>query len=469
MSVLKNILLIILLASVCVYAQGGDVEELNYNFDYACFKGQDDYVYVELYFAVYTNVLEYTEVDGVYRSEFQIEAHLFQLDSLVAQRSWANVNNVQSLDDVVDNQKLFSVNHFYLKPGEYRLTITLKDVNSERSRSKEYRLLIDTMDSESIHMSDIQFASSIQKSDLKNQYYKNGYQVIPNTDRFYGVGLPMLMFYAEIYNLQANGEVDSSWYIVTYSVLNSDEQIIRQFPPRSKLKPGNSTVEVGGFNIITLTSGTYYLQIDVEDTTNARSVSRRSKFFVYRAGDFEQIAASDSVSNRMIAEKSLKLIESVYRSMTEEEIDNEFGASSYIATKEEKNIYKTLDIDGKRQFMPQFWAKRDQKPETPRNEYRDDYLTRMRTAEREFRGFKKGWRSDEGRILLIYGIPDEIERFPSSNENKSYRIWRYFSIQGGVEFVFVDRRSWGDYELVHSNARGELYDEEWERWIDPNR
>ena len=87
-----------------------------------------------------------------------------------------------------------------------------------------------------------------------------------------------------------------------------------------------------------------------------------------------------------------------------------------------------------------------------------------------YRGtFREGWRTDRGRILLIYGEPDEYDRYPFSNDNKAYEIWRFFSVQGGVEFIFVDRRDMGDYELVHSTARGELYDPEWTRWISPNR
>ena len=91
----------------------------------------------------------------------------------------------------------------------------------------------------------------------------------------------------------------------------------------------------------------------------------------------------------------------------------------------------------------------------------------VNTANQQFREMKQGWRTDRGRVLLLYGVPDEIERFPYSAENKPYEIWKYFSIQGGVIFVFVDKRELGRYELVHSTARGELNDPEWERWIRP--
>ncbi|MCI0515896.1 GWxTD domain-containing protein, partial [candidate division KSB1 bacterium] len=140
----------------------------------------------------------------------------------------------------------------------------------------------------------------------------------------------------------------------------------------------------------------------------------------------------------------------------------------YIATKDEKNTFKKLDLDGRRKYIVEFWAKRDLDPSTKKNEYREEYLSRVRYANDQFTGFQKGWKSDRGRVLLIYGHPDEIERFPFSSDTKPYQIWKYFSIQGGVEFVFVDKRSFGNMELIHSTARGELNDPEWERWINAN-
>ena len=93
----------------------------------------------------------------------------------------------------------------------------------------------------------------------------------------------------------------------------------------------------------------------------------------------------------------------------------------------------------------------------------------MQHANQQYKGnFREGWRTDRGRVLLIYGRPDEIERFPFSNQNRSYEVWHFYQVQGGVDFIFVDKREMGDYELVHSTARGELYDPEWTRWIDPN-
>ena len=96
---------------------------------------------------------------------------------------------------------------------------------------------------------------------------------------------------------------------------------------------------------------------------------------------------------------------------------------------------------------------------------RSEYLQRIAAADQLFSAFKKGgWRTDRGRVFVLYGKPDEFERHPS-NAAKPYEIWHYYRIENGVQFVFVEKSGFGDYELVHSTKRGELEDPGWMRFI----
>lgn len=71
-----------------------------------------------------------------------------------------------------------------------------------------------------------------------------------------------------------------------------------------------------------------------------------------------------------------------------------------------------------------------------------------------------GWDSDRGRVLLTYGEPDGIDRYPHQHNRKPYEIWRYSSIN--AEFVFVDVGQTGTYRLVHSTALNEVSAPDWE-------
>ena len=81
--------------------------------------------------------------------------------------------------------------------------------------------------------------------------------------------------------------------------------------------------------------------------------------------------------------------------------------------------------------------------------------------------FREGWETDRGRVLLIYGHPDEIDRNAFGINKRTHEVWHYWDLedQGAVEFIFVDKRYLGDLQLVHSTARGEIFDADWLRWL----
>lgn len=442
------------------------VEQLFFGFDLARFRAQNDFVIVELYYSTFRNYLKFVADSAGWAARFSFKAEIFQSDSLLATEEWINFDRVDSLSEIKLNQKLFGTGFFALKPGDYLLKVTMVDLNSNLTSEKKRNLSILPFPAATLAISDIELATQINPSTQQSRFYKNGYQLIPNPDQIYGTGLPMLTFYAEIYNLTKHSESDTGSYSVQYRLLNSDGQMLREFAPRIRKKPGTSAVEVSAVNIISFRSGTYFLEIIARDFQTGATASQQKKFFIYREGD---LALSDSVNKKLNEEKLRAMLERTYKNMSSQALDEEFESASYIANNEEKNIYKKLDLPGKQAFLLEFWRKRDKTPETPQNEYREEYLKLVNTANHEFSGFKKGWKSDRGRVLLVYGPPDEIERVPLSMETKAHHIWKYYSIQGGVIFVFVDKQGFGDFELVHSTARGELSDNDWERWIDPNR
>jgi hypothetical protein len=67
----------------------------------------------------------------------------------------------------------------------------------------------------------------------------------------------------------------------------------------------------------------------------------------------------------------------------------------------------------------------------------------------------------------MYGKPDEIQRAPYGGDAREHEVWHYFSMEGGVQFIFVDKRGLGDLELVYSNMRGEISQYEWEQYLRP--
>jgi len=134
----------------------------------------------------------------------------------------------------------------------------------------------------------------------------------------------------------------------------------------------------------------------------------------------------------------------------------------YIMSNTEKGAADNAGtVEEKQRFIFNFWSARDELA-------RREYLQRIAQADQEYSGmYKKGWQTDRGRVLAIYGRPSNIDRYPSSDQSKPYEIWTYDVIKGQQSsiFVFADRSGYGSYELIHSTARGELSNPDWQRLI----
>ena len=137
----------------------------------------------------------------------------------------------------------------------------------------------------------------------------------------------------------------------------------------------------------------------------------------------------------------------------------------YIITQEELSAFKQLSNDEERdQFIEQFWLRRDPTPDTPENEYKEEHYRRIAYANEHFASGVPGWRTDRGRIYIVYGPADEVESHPSGGtytrpmeegggETSTYPFedWRYRYIEGigqEIKLEFVDASGTGEYRLT---------------------
>jgi GWxTD domain-containing protein len=83
------------------------------------------------------------------------------------------------------------------------------------------------------------------------------------------------------------------------------------------------------------------------------------------------------------------------------------GPAQFLMTNEEKAAWKNIQTDAAAdEFIALFWARRDPTPATPRNEFREEFDARVKTADEWFSyGRTKGSMTDPGRMLIIFGAP----------------------------------------------------------------
>lgn len=476
----KYIILVLIIFSGLMPGKGPDrvhgqsqaaENKFQFTIDYSRFRYSDSLTYLELYAAIPRQPLAFLPHEGRFKAEYIARAEIFAGDSLYASKVWKSVNYAERIEEVNPDQILFCLNYFILPPGQYEASLQVEDGNNPQTLARyRFPLEITSYSGSDLQLSDMQISSSITRDTTRTPFLKNGFHVTPNPAGTYGLGLPILFLYSEIYHLAPATSDSGGKYSIAYKVYDASGQLAKQVDARLRSKPGESAVEVTSINVVTLVSGAYRVVAEVRDLETGITAAGVRKFFVYREADYEAGGAAIAPQESGTGERSAGLDADRYGVMSAKQLDDEFEWTRYISTKEERDTYKKLNLEGKRKFIKEFWAQRDPSPGTPENEYKRTYLGQVTHANQAFRGtFREGWRTDRGRVLLVYGAPDETERFPFSNDNRAYEIWHYYSLQGGVQFYFVDKRDTGELELVHSTARGELYDLEWERWINPNQ
>ena len=152
-----------------------------------------------------------------------------------------------------------------------------------------------------------------------------------------------------------------------------------------------------------------------------------------------------------------------YKKWLEEEV-------IYIISDNEKEVFKSLRTDEEREnFINIFWKRRDPTPETPFNEYREEHYRRIEYANKNYFEGKAGWRTDRGRVYIMFGPPDFMETNPGGGRGFVFgeqaptsefpsEIWVYRNIPGlkarigRVEFTFVNYYSAGSYQLASNPA-----------------
>lgn len=88
------------------------------------------------------------------------------------------------------------------------------------------------------------------------------------------------------------------------------------------------------------------------------------------------------------------------------------GPVRYLMTRKEWKGYRTLKTTSERmEFIRHFWERRDPDPRTPHNEARLAFWNRVLEANFKFGDTPKpGWKTDRGKIYILLGPPDEIEK-----------------------------------------------------------
>ena len=156
--------------------------------------------------------------------------------------------------------------------------------------------------------------------------------------------------------------------------------------------------------------------------------------------------------------KALKELDRQYKEWLNEDV-------VYIISPEERTAFLQLDTNEEReQFIEQFWLRRSSNPDLPDNDFKEEHYRRIAYANEHYASGIPGWKTDRGRIYIIWGPADEVDSHPTggtydrpmeegggSTTTYPWEKWRYRYLEGlgnNVELEFVDPSGSGEYRLT---------------------
>ncbi len=454
---MKKIILTLATLSFLVLS-GLQAQNLQALFHHASFFSPSEGPFVETYLRIFGPSAEYKSIEnGKFQASLEVTI-LFKQDEKIQNFRKYNLLSEEVADTSKSIPNFLDQQRIPLPFGIYQLELLLKDNNSENEAVEHASMISLEYDEQKLRYSDFQFVESFTPVNEESILTKSGYDLLPYVGDFFPSEVEQLTFYNELYNLdkQLGQEADFlfRYYLESFETTISLSDYTRF--QRQKASPVN--VLMATIPIADLPSGNYNLVVEARDRNNEELLVNKIFFQRHNPGtqiDFDDVGSVDITAT--FAEK-----------ITDPDSVRFYVASiAPVANSLEKqfarNVVNSNDIKKMQQFLYSFWKTRNENfPEAEFNRYKqevlkveDSYKTRI----------KHGFETDMGRVWLKYGPPNDSDFSDHEPNSYPYVLWHYYTLSGdqsNKRFIFYNPHLVGtEYFLLHSDARGEIYNPYW--------
>lgn len=374
-------------------------ENIQFNSDFYTFSEKPGEIEILIIVYVPYDQMNFTVSDSFYTAELDVSAILYSSGKQKGGEIWrrevllSEYEKTKSLEDGV--KWSFSIP---AQPGKFDLHIRVEDTNSNRSGERIDKLEVEKAKKDNLWVSQLVFFK--MKLDEQKEWLNSN---------------------------ALNVESDSIFTLVSIvSGIAKDEDYLL----RVKVIDGK------GKEVLKVNS---YIEIDslLSQKTIVLPIKK------LKEGDYD--FRVEVLKNGKILAASSKFAHIVFPFFLSKRYEDRVEQMVYIADSKEMKKLKESTKEEREKAWNEFWSTKDPIPETPVNETSEEYFKRVDYADKHFRSFQSGWRTDRGRIYIIYGKPDEIEYHPFELESAPYQVWYYYNI--GRRFLFIDFSMTGDYAL----------------------
>ena len=431
---------------------------INAAISYAVFQSPDQ-AYLELYLRIEGDDIRFTPVqDSLRQAQAAIQIQFIQEGKLhLADRFKVNSPLSEKPVDFIALQR------YPLADGPYELILEISDVVNAENK-KRYRASLDILFQENaLVQSDISLLANIQSATTSGPLVRNGVLMEPLPNRYYGPENHRLYFYHEIYHADRFIGQD---FVVTYAVESLQNGNTHRIIERHKRQSAADIISLyGQLDIQELSTGYYQLAIELRDPQ--KNLIKRKITFFQRSNpglwQQEEWLARFDPSQTFVG------------NIPEDSLAYSLRALSPVLPSTEMEsvnwLLKQKDHRSQQAFLLAYWAGQAGDQAQPAYE---SYMKIARAVDQEFKsGFRYGFETDRGYIYLKYGRPTEIEARENEPSAPPYAVWTYDQLpatrQNNVRFIFYNPSlAPGDYILLHSTARGEIQQPQWQRILYKN-
>jgi len=394
---------------------------------------------------------------GQYQAEVRITVQAFLSDSLINKLDYILVSEPFEDSIAATKPNFGDIQNLQLNNGEYLLQFSIQDMKTTTKPVYYTDVVVIYYPEDNVTISDISLYQGVSKEQEESIFNKYGYALAPLFYAYVPESIYSLPFSCEIYNTDrlAGDEMITIKSYITCFENNLMPYNEARFTTKAKVKP--VVVTLGEIGIFKLPSGNFNLIVDVysQDSvllaTNSCFFQRSNPNIKLSLSDFNSVNVENTFVDQI--KDTAKLLEYVRFLYP-------------ISTPVEKEFYKVtmkrIPMESLQKFFYSFWLKRD--PVNPQKAW-ETYFEKVKYVNKVY-GCKlvQGYRTDRGRVYLQYGPPNSIFESPFDSHSYPYEIWHYYHCvdQSNVKFIFynTDLVS-NDFELLHSDKRGELQDPFW--------
>lgn len=434
-------------------------------FNYNIFSTITAKPYLETSLTIAGSSVKFLQADGGRQASVHISWRILKNGETVKAADYnlmsPKVTDTLNLPSFIDNQR------FALANGTYDLELSIADnAFPDKKTNHRQKIVVDFVRNAKIQSSEIQVLESYAKATTQGPLTKNGYDLVPYNINYYPKTQNALRFYIESYNTDTVLGKQAK-FLYAYYVENSENlrrvAFLNNYQKQSA-QPLNALL--GQFDISALPSGNYNLVVEIRDSVN--KVQMQKKWYFQRQSDAPQLPDE-------LADKNIRTIEDFFNAFQNTDSIRQFveclwPRSSSKEREWQQNQIASKDPNLMRAYAVEYWKKEAGDSLNPLKIWLAYYKSVQEANALLKCGKQKGYYTDRGRVYLQYGKPDQRNQVNSEPNTYPYEIWQYYRIYDkstgrfftNKKFVFVNEAIADNcYKLIHSDVRGEIYDERW--------